>query len=364
MIAAHELRRAGRPRWLQRSIQHIAIEGIALHWIMRSRTLLLGIVALSVGSASPVLAQRFEFERSFDVTGPSALDVSTIRGKIEVTAGEPGRIVIMGTATVRVDWNVPANAAELARHVADTPPIQREGRTVKLRPPSDPAEQRAVTVSYRVRVPPETEVAAASESGATTVRGVAGAVVIRTQSAAIDLMQIAGTAAVTSGSGSVTVDGVAGSLTVTTSSSSVTARAVAGDLRVRTTSGAVDAALTGEGHADIETSSSGIRLSGIRGGVIAGTQSGRVSLQGVPRRDWVASAGSGSIDMATESSTPFTLDAGGGSGSVKVIGGSVQGSVSKRKVVGSIAGGGPLVKLTSRSGSIVVRLTGETERSE
>jgi DUF4097 and DUF4098 domain-containing protein YvlB len=317
---------------------------------------MLGLVAISVGSASPALAQRFPFERSFDMTGPSALDVSTIRGKIEITAGEPGRIVVVGTATVRVDWNVPANAADLARKVADNPPIQREGQTVRLRPPSDATEQRAVTVSYQVRVPPETEVASTSESGATTVRGVSRAVVIRTQSGAIDVMQLGGAAVVTSGSGSVAAHGVTGSVTVTTSSSSITARSVAGDLRVRTTSGAVDAAMSGEGDADLETGSSAIRLSGIRGAVTVVTQSGRVSLQGVPRRDWVASARSGSVDVATESNVPFTVDASSGSGAVKVIGAAVQGSVSKRKVVGSIAGGGPLMKLASGSGSIVVRL--------
>lgn len=331
---------------------------------MHFRTMLLGIVAFSVGSASPALAQRFPFERSFDVTGPSVLDVSTIRGKIEVTAGEPGRIVVRGTVTVRVDWNVPANAVELARHVADHPPIHRDGQTVKLRPPTEPAERRAVTVSYEVRVPPETAVTTASESGATTVRGVAGAVVIQTQSSAIDVMHLGGTGAVTTGSGSVMVDGVAGSLAITTSSSSVTVRAVAGDLRVRTQSGAVEATLSGEGNADVETGSSGIRLNGIRGAVIAVTQSGRVSLHGVPGRDWSASTGSGGLDIATESSVPFTLDASTRSGSVKVVGSSVQGSVSKRRVAGTIAGGGPLVKLASRSGSIVVRWGGETNRRE
>jgi len=325
---------------------------------MRVGIMLLGIIGFGAGGASPALAQRFAFERSFDVTGPSALDVSTIRGKIEVTAGEPGRIVVVGTATVRVNWNVPANAADLARKVADNPPIQREGQTLKLRPPSDAATQRAVTVSYQIRVPPETDVTAASESGATTVRGVSRAVVIRTQSGAIDVAQLGGSAVVTSGSGSVATDGVAGSLSVTTSSSSVTARSVAGDLRIRTTSGAVDAVLSGEGDTDVETGSSAIRLSGIRGAVIAATQSGHVSLQGVPRRDWAASAGSGSVDIAIESNVPFALDASSGSGSVKVIGASMQGSVSKRKVVSSVAGGGPLVKVASRSGSIVVRLGG------
>ena len=36
-----------RNEGLLRSIQHIFVEGIALHWIMRFRTMLLGIVAMS-----------------------------------------------------------------------------------------------------------------------------------------------------------------------------------------------------------------------------------------------------------------------------------------------------------------------------
>ena len=86
-------------------------------------------------------------------------------------------------------------------------------------------------VSYEVRVPPETEVSAASESGATTVSGTARAVVIRTQAGAIDVTQLGDTGVVTSGSGAVTVDGVAGSLTITTSSSMsphVQSRAICG----------------------------------------------------------------------------------------------------------------------------------------
>lgn len=327
-------------------------------WTVRLPTLFVVIVVIIASTASPAVAQRFSFERSFPVADPSALDVSTIRGKIEVTVGDPGRIMVLGTVTVRVDWNVPANAVELARKVADNPPVRHDGGGVRLSSPSDPAELRAVTVSYQVRVPPDTQVTAFSESGATTIRGVTGAVSIRTQSGAIEGMQLGGTAVVTTGSGSVTVEGVAGALTVTTNSSSVTARAAAGDLRVRTTSGSVDATLSGDGDADVETGSSAIRLSGARGAVIAATRSGRLSLQGVPGGDWRASTGSGSIDIATGTSVPFALDARSGSGSVKVVGGAVQGSVSKRIVRGSIAGGGPLVSVTSRSGSIVVRLSG------
>ena len=87
-----------------------------------------------------------------------------------MTAGEPGRVAITGAVTIRVGWDVPANAADLARKVAEQPTIERDGGTVRLRPPSDPAERRAVTVSYQVQVPPDTQVLAVSESGAITSR--------------------------------------------------------------------------------------------------------------------------------------------------------------------------------------------------
>lgn len=323
---------------------------------MRLWTALAWIILTSAASASPALAQRFPFERSFDVTGPAALDVSTIRGKIEVTTGEPGRIVVVGTATVRVDWNVPANAADLARGVAQNPPIEREGQTFRLRSPSDAATLRAVTVSYQVRVPPDTAVQTVSESGATSVRGVTGAVSVRTQSAAIDVAEIGGATTVTTGSGAVLANRIAGALTVSTSSSRFTGSAIAGSVRVRTSSGEVEIAFAGDGDVDVETGSSAIRLQGVRGAVVVATRSGRTSLHGLPRRDWAVSSGSGGIDIITESSVPLTLDATTGAGSVKVIGEPVQGSVTKRKVDGSIAGGGPLLKLLSRSGSIVLRL--------
>jgi hypothetical protein len=185
-------------------------------------------VAVFIGTITPsaVYAQRFPFEQSFDVTAPSKIDASTIRGKIDIVAGETNRIVVSGEATVRVGWSVPANAIELARQIAAAPPVEREGDTIHLRPPSDAAAQRAVTISYRVRVPANTAVRTDSDSGATAVRGVAGAVDVRTQSAAIELTSLGGGATVSTGSGAVTVDGIAGVLSVKTNSSSFNASGV------------------------------------------------------------------------------------------------------------------------------------------
>ena len=111
-------------------------------------------VALSLTSALPALAQRAPFERTLDATGIVTLDVLTERGAIDIAGGEPGKIVVSGAATVRLSWNVPADAPALARQVAANPPIERDGNVLRLRPPADARTRDAVTVRYRVYVPP------------------------------------------------------------------------------------------------------------------------------------------------------------------------------------------------------------------
>jgi hypothetical protein len=66
------------------------------------------------------------------------------------------------------------------------------------------------------------------------------------------------------------------------------------------------------------------------------------------------STGSGAMDIAIAANAPLKIDASTNSGAVTILGPTVQGSVTKRKVNGTIGGGGPLVRATSRSGSIRV----------
>jgi hypothetical protein len=113
--------------------------------------------------------------------------------------------------------------------------------------------------------------------------------------------------------------------------------------------------MSGPGHADVETGSSAITLRGVTGGLTVSTRSGRVRLAGRPGGPWRVITGSGAIDVGLEPAAGVTLDAETGSGSVGVAGAPVSGTVTRRRVAGSIAGGGPSVSLESRSGSITVR---------
>ncbi len=314
-------------------------------------------VALILSSAAPALAQRYPFERSFNVADGVTLNVQTTRGKIEVKVGPPGRVLVGGAATVRLGWNVPADA-KLAEQFAASPEIEQQGNVLRLRSPSNPAQERAVTVNYVVTVPPATVITTVSDSGATAIQGVAGRVSVRTGSGAIDLSDLRGEAEAASSSGAITANGVAGSLTISTSSSAFKGRSLGGDLRVRTWSGAVEATLEGAGAIDVQTSSSGIEIRGARGPVKTVTQSGRTSVSGQPEQAWNISAGSGSVEAVVAAPKGLRVDAATDSGSVTVDGGDVQGSVSKRRVAGTIGGDGPLVRINTRSGSVSLTITG------
>ena len=322
---------------------------------MRIRSLVVGVLFLAaLAIAAPAAAQRFTFERTYEVGQTPVIDVSTTRGKINVRAGEPGRVVVSGAATVRVGLTVPLNAVELARKIAEQPPIEQSGDRLRLRSPSDPAEERAMTVNYDLRVPPNARVIAASDSGAIDVRDVAGHTEVRTQSSTISLMSL-GAADVETGSGAVRVDGASGAVRITTSSSAITARDMRGGLHARTGSGRVIASFTGAGPVNVGTSSSAIELNGVSGALTTTTESGRTTITGVPSAPWDVTAGSGSIDVDFDSSVNATLRASTGSGSVETPERLVQGSIEKRRVEGAIGDGGPVVRLASRSGSIRVR---------
>jgi len=312
--------------------------------------------ALMLAVANPSSAQRVEFERSYTVTDAPVLDISTIRGKIDVSGGQTDRIAVRGTATVRYGLSVPAAAYDLVKRVAADPPIRQEGNTLRLRPPSGADEQRAMTVAYAVSVPPGTVVKANSDSGETTISGVSGRVSIRTESAAIMIRDLGGAADVTTASGSVEADSIAGDLNVSTRSSGVTVRNLGAGLRVRTQSGAVEGTFRGDGSVDIGTGSSAIDLSGVKGTLVATSNSGRIRVSGLPTGPWQVTGGSGSFDLDFDANARLTLDAHSGSGSVSVEGAALQGSTSKGAASGTVGGGGPLVRASSRSGSIRIGL--------
>jgi len=302
--------------------------------------------------APPAAAQRFMFDRSFDAGTETTLDITTERGKIDITTGDADHLVIKGTVTVRVGINVPANAATLAKQLADKPTTMEEsGGMIRVRPPREDDVSRAVTVSYEIRVPPHAVVTATSDSGAIAVHGVGGALTVKTQSSAISLSALGGRATITTGSGAVSLTGAAGPVAVRTQSSGITMRELRGNLEAHTQSGSVTATFSAPGDVAVETGSSEISLTGVEGSLTTTTESGRTTVTGKATKSWTASSTSGAIRLAVGTGG-LTIDATTNSGSVAIVGLRVDGTNEKRRVSGTVGRGGPTVRAKSRSGSI------------
>jgi hypothetical protein len=323
------------------------------------RTVLTASRAVSLAAilltAAPASAQRFTFERTFEMPAPAVLDVVTERGAIEIVAGRADRMVVTGTVTVRVGTTNPLSAPDVARAVAASPPVQRERTTLRLRPPATDAERRAVTVSYRVEVPPGTALSTRTDSGATSITGVKGAISVNTQSAAVRLAQLGGTVIVATGSGAVDVSQTMGPLMVTTRSSAFKGTAIGGGLTMQTSSGAVAAAFSAPASVSVETGSSEIRLTGVRGPLRALSRSGRFFVSGTPSGGWELLNGSGSMELTLEGDRGMNLDLVSRSGSITTRGFTVDGTVQKLRVVGKVRGGGPVVRAETRSGSLLLK---------
>ena len=102
--------------------------------MLHTRSLsLIALISLALPGAA--FAQRATFERTFDVTD-AVLNVSTTQGQVDVRGGATNRVIVRGSVSVRLGWDVPSNAAELVRAVAEHPPVTLAGRTVTVQPPT------------------------------------------------------------------------------------------------------------------------------------------------------------------------------------------------------------------------------------
>jgi hypothetical protein len=111
--------------------------------------------------------------------------------------------------------------------------------------------------------------------------------------------------------------------------------------------------MNGPGGVDVTTRSSGITLRRVGGPLSVSTQSGRVIIDGTPRMGWDISTSSSAIDLTVAHGSFFTFDATSRSSDVRIVGGSLQGNLTKGRASGTVGGsGGPTVRASTGSGAI------------
>ena len=275
------------------------------------------------------------FDRTLTVSGTVSLDVTTGSGDVTIKAGGSDKVVVHGTVHSN-DWF--SNAESAVHAVESNPPIQQNGNSIRIGYNLPEDARHHVSISYEITVPADTGVQAHSGSGALGVEGVRGEVQAQT------------------GSGEIRVRDVGGHSHVQTGSGGIRAENVAAPFYAHAGSGDIEAELTGSGDVDVETGSGGVHLRGVKGGLRARSGSGDLSADGSVGGPWSLHTGSGSIRLAVGSGSGFNLDVRTSSGSIHSdLPITMQGSLGRHELKGTVRGGGPEVEVSSGSGDVDIR---------
>lgn len=270
---------------------------------------------------SATASETGSFSRTLTVSGSPNVEIQTGSGNIYIRTGSSDKVEIEGHIKAGSDWGWGFGSSlspeERVKRLEANPPIEQHGNTIVIGRIDD-EQLRNVSISYDVIVPASTKLDSRTGSGSQRIQDVHGPVRATTGSGTIEMGRIGDQVDAQSGSGHIEIDGANGDVT----------------------------ARTGSGH---------ITLHNIKAGLRASTGSGGIDADGDAREDWDLHTGSGGITVRTPSSAGFRLEAESGSGGVTVSKPvTMQGTLRRNRIEGTVGNGGPMMRLRTGSGGIHV----------
>jgi DUF4097 and DUF4098 domain-containing protein YvlB len=278
---------------------------------------LLAIATFTIATAA--FAADGNFERSLSVSGSPNVSVATGSGFIHLKPGSDSQVHVIGHVHASHGW-MSGDADSRVQQIINNPPITQNGNDITIGKTHDNDLFRNISIDYDVTLPRASNINAAT------------------------------------GSGDMTIDNVGATLKAQTGSGNVRATGIQGQSTLGTGSGDLELHQAGPGDVRAETGSGSVRLFGVTGALKASTGSGDIQVEGNPTTDWKLSTGSGSIHLGLGSNAKFNLIADTGSGSVNVSQPiTMQGSLNRHHISGSVNGGGPTIRANTGSGDITIQ---------
>jgi DUF4097 and DUF4098 domain-containing protein YvlB len=333
---------------------------------MKPNHLALLLALLCLVTLPVFAAQEGTFDRTLKVSGPIDLDVTTGSGSITVNRGSESQVVVHATIRASVNGWLSGDPSARIKAIQDNPPVEQNGNVIRIGHFYDSERQRNISISYDIQVPADVRLHSRTGSGHIKIARVNGPVDASTGSGGIDIDEVASDVRLQTGSGSIAINNIAGTVRAHTGSGSIGGDKIGGFSAVNTSAKFQGKALplasagsTGSGagraYLDFETGSGNIRLLNIAGELKAHTGSGSIEAQGQQTGDWDLNTCSGGIRVRLPESSKFNLMARTSSGSVSTdFPLTIQGTVNRRELSGSVNGGGPRLDLHTGSGSIHV----------
>ncbi|MCP2604498.1 DUF4097 domain-containing protein, partial [Candidatus Aminicenantes bacterium AC-708-M15] len=197
-----------------------------------------------------------------------------------------------------------------------------------------------VSVNYNLMVPSKVKIRIKSVSGNITLEKTGGEV--RAQTVSGDII-------VEGARTRVECKAVSGDVVIKNTEGEINLKTISGDIEVMNVMGSVEADCV---SGDIEIENSKVER------IKAKTISGSITYRGeiLPKGEYLLNSHSGNVRMEIPSDSAFDLEASTFSGKIKSeFEITVSGEISKRKITGSVNGGGADIDLSSFSGNIILK---------
>ena len=297
------------------------------------------------------------FEKTESLAKDGKVEIRNVSGDVEVMTWDRGEVKIDALKTSR------ANSLDKAKENASKVKIEvtRENGILKVETkyPKPSIKNLSVSVYYKVTVPSQASIKAKTVSGDVTLENIGGKAAANTKSGDVTVVGARNGANAETVSGNVKVMDIQNGVYGKTASGNVHAKNITGNADLNCVSGNVTAEDI-RGDVEADTVSGSVKLLDISGAdVVKGeTMSGSTIYLGEinPNGRYSLNAHSGKVEMTIPSGSAFDLTASTFSGSIKVdFKIMVSGTLSKKRISGSVNGGGADVNLKTFSGNVYLK---------
>jgi DUF4097 and DUF4098 domain-containing protein YvlB len=318
----------------------------------------LGLAALLLASNWTAAGSTAEgrFDRTLNVTGEVDLNIQTGSGEITVRKGAAGTVKIHGMIRASNGWHLSDSELESrVRSIEQNPPITQEGNVIRIGHTYDNELMRNISISYEITAPAESRLHSETGSGGTRIEGLRGPIDAATGSGNMSIEDAGAEVNASTGSGGVDLHNIRANVRVTTGSGHIAGIGLTGAVSAGTGSGSIRIEGTGAGDFDVHTGSGSIELTGVKGSIRARAGSGSISARGEQSGEWRLHTGSGDVSVRLPQNAAFELEARTSSGDIhteRPI--TVQGTIGKHELRGKVGSGGPLLELSTSSGTISI----------
>lgn len=283
-------------------------------------------------------------EKTFSVQPGGNLKASTQGGDITIRTADTPQVQVVVRQVVNASTEKEADAllAKLSLTLEQAGnDVTAEARYEKRAGGSWFSNWPPVNVSFEITVPRHYHLNLGTSGGDISVASVRGNVKAHTSGGDLKFARVDGDIEAGTSGGDITLQ-------------EGTARA-----RLTTSGGDINVDRAG-GLTEVSTSGGSIRLKSVEQLVRASTSGGNVHamITGPIKQDALLSTSGGNVEVQVARGTPFNLDASTSGGSVRADGLTItleKGGSGKNKLVGTVNGGGPELKLRSSGGDIKVR---------